>query len=89
MTNKNPYEIRLEVMQMARDYLSDQYHTNLNFAHQAYMKALETGKAMADTWKDHLPKMYGVDEITKKAEELYSFICSGNSKNENKECNKK
>jgi hypothetical protein len=40
MSNKNPFEIRTEMLALAKDYMDQQYHMNVAFAE----KALEAGK---------------------------------------------
>ena len=32
MTNKNPFEIRAEMLQLAKEYMDQQYHMNVQFA---------------------------------------------------------
>jgi len=88
MSNKNPYEIRLEILEMAKSYLESQYYTNLEFARMSYEKAVELGKITQESWKDHIPPMFGVEELLKKANEMYSFICTS-GKSEEKDASKK
>ena len=78
MSNKNPFEIRLEVLKMAKDYLEQQYQTNLSFAQALYTKALESGQVMQDNLSSFIPKSYSVEDIMKKSQELYGFICNTN-----------
>lgn len=78
MSNKNPFEIRLEVLKMAKDYLEQQYQTNLLFAQALYTKALESGQVMQDNLSSFIPKSYSVEDIMKKSQELYGFICNSN-----------
>ena len=75
--NKTPYELRLEMLQMAKDYLDTQY----NFAREAAMTQWQTNVEFASKLKDALapkmpemPKMYGIEEITKMAEQFNKFI---------------
>lgn len=78
MSNKNPFEIRLEILKMAKDYLEQQYQTNLLFAQALYTKALESGQVMQDNLSSFIPKSYSVEDIMKKSQELYGFICNSN-----------
>ena len=36
MSNKNPFEIRAEMLQMAKDYMDQQYHMNVEFTKQLW-----------------------------------------------------
>lgn len=79
MTNKNGFEIRLEVLKMAKEMLDQQYQEASN----AYWQAIQSA---ADKWKMSLtevakimsdltpPKMYSPTEIMEKAQELYGFV---------------
>ena len=74
MSNKNPFEIRTDVLGMAKEYLDKQYEVNLAFAMRAVDIATETGKATAAEIEKYVPKMYSTEELMSKAQELYSFI---------------
>lgn len=66
MSNKNPFEIRSDVLAMAKDYMDKQYQINLEMT----QKMIEAGqKSLAD-----LPTLYTVEELQEKAKELYSFV---------------
>jgi len=69
MTNKNPFEIRAEMLQLAKDYMDQQYQMNIQFTE----KLIEEGKKTADELKDAY-KMYTMDELMEKAKEMYSFV---------------
>lgn len=74
MSNKNPFELRTDILSMAKDYMDRQQEVSMQFAHRAYEVALEAGKVTAETWKDFMPAQYSIDDLTKKAAELYSFV---------------
>ena len=69
MSNKNPFEIRTEMLQLAKDYMDTQYHMNVEFA----QRALDTGKKTVEEVQD-MYKMYSMDELMEKAKEMYSFV---------------
>jgi hypothetical protein len=69
MTNKNPFEIRAEMLQLAKDYMDQQYHMNIQFAE----KMMEQNKQSADDFKD-MYKMYSIEELMEKAKEMYNFV---------------
>jgi len=69
MSNKNPFEIRTEMLQLAKDYMDQQYHMNVAFAE----KALETGRKSIEDVQE-MYKMYSMEDLMEKAKEMYSFV---------------
>jgi hypothetical protein len=69
MTNKNPFEIRADMLAMAKDYMDQQYHINMDFVRQLY----EQNKVTAEEFKAAC-QPYSIEEMMKKAQELYSFV---------------
>lgn len=67
--NKNPFEIRAEILQLAKDYMDQQYHMNITFAE----KMVEQNKKTIEELQD-MYKMYSVEDLMKKAQEMYSFV---------------
>jgi hypothetical protein len=76
--NKNAYEIRLEVLKMAKEMMDNQYRDASN----AYWLQIESSanlwnKTIEDALKHskiEQPKMYTPSEIMEKANELYQFV---------------
>ena len=69
MANKNPFEIRAEILQLAKDYLDQSYQMNLAFM----QKAAEQGKKTFEEYQE-ATKMYSMEELMNKAKEMYSFV---------------
>ena len=69
MSNKNPFEIRAEMLQLAKDYMDQQCHMNVQFAENM----MEKGKKSIEEIKD-VYQMYPMDELMDKAKEMYSFV---------------
>jgi hypothetical protein len=69
MTTKNPFEIRAEMLQLAKEYMDQQYHMNIQFAE----KMMDQGKKTAEELKE-MYKMYTMEELMEKAKEMYSFV---------------
>lgn len=73
MSNKNPFEIRADMLQLAKDYMDQQYHMNIQF----YENMVVEGKKAREEIKDKLEeayKMYSTEELMAKAKEMYSFV---------------
>jgi hypothetical protein len=71
MSNKDPFEIRADIMALAKDYLDKQAALNMQY----WEKMMEIGKATIDEAKAanvYVP--YSMEELTKKAQEMYSFV---------------
>jgi len=64
MSNKNPFEIRTDVLAMAKDYMDKQYELNLEMARKMN-EAMEGYK---------MPTMYTTEELMAKAREFYAFV---------------
>jgi hypothetical protein len=74
MSNKTPYEIRLDVLAMAKDYFDKLHSANLAFAQEAFRQAVALNTATLDQWKTFAPECHTADDILKKAAEFYAFI---------------
>jgi hypothetical protein len=69
MSNKNPFEIRAEMLNIAKEYLDDQHKLNMKFME----KMVEEGqKSVADL--QDVYKMYTMEDLLEKAKEMYSFV---------------
>ena len=62
----NPFEIRTEIMAMAKAYMDKQLELNIEYTN----KMIELGKA---TMED-LPAMYSTEELLEQARKMYSFV---------------
>ena len=78
MSNKTPFEIRLEILQMAKEYMDKVQATQVEFAKDAFYKASEIHHLTVDEAKklveSFIPKQYTIDELMKQATSMYSFI---------------
>lgn len=71
---KTPYELRMEMVQLANHYFSRIQEVNTSVAMQAFDHAIKIGQASYADWQQYAPKQYSLDEVLKKAEELYKFV---------------
>jgi len=69
MSSKNPFEIRAEMLQLAKEYMDQQYHMNIQFAE----KMMDQGKKTAEELQE-MYKMYSMEDLMEKAKEMYSFV---------------
>jgi len=79
MSNKNPFEIRAEMLKLAKDYMDQQYHMNIQF----YENMIAEGKKVREEVEDQLKdayKMYSMEELMNKAKEMYTFVSEKGNK---------
>jgi hypothetical protein len=70
----NPYELRFRLLEMATGYLQDKQERQLNYAIDAWEFAKERGTADMKVFTDLQPDPYTIEDIKKKAAELYEFV---------------
>jgi tRNA A58 N-methylase Trm61 len=71
---KNPYEIRLDVLKMAKEMMDRQYEANYEAAMQSIKFMKEAGKPFTGNFDSYVPDMYKPESVMEKAQELYQFI---------------
>ena len=49
--NKNPFELRAEMLQLAKEYMDQQYHMNVKFAENMVTQGKKTVEDIQDTQK--------------------------------------
>jgi len=79
--NKNPFEIRAEMLQLAKEYMDQQYHMNIQFLENMIYEAQKAnffgGKKAREEIEEQLKeayKMYSMEDLMAKAKEMYSFV---------------
>ena len=70
----NPYELRFRLLEMAQGYLQDRTQEKQEFAYQAWDLAKENGEANMELWNELQPDLFSIEDIKKKANELYEFV---------------
>ena len=67
--SKNPFEIRAEMVQLAKEYMDKQQEMNVQFAKDMF----EQGKMQMEQFQEAC-KMYSMEDMMNKAQEMYSFV---------------
>ena len=70
----NPYELRFRLLEMAQGYLQDRQEETKDFFYQAWDLAKENGEANMKLFEELQPETYTIEDIKKKATELYEFV---------------
>lgn len=73
MTNKNPFEIRAEMLTLAKDYMDQQYKMNVQFTENLVKESGEARAAFQEQLEEAY-KMYSTEQLMEKAKEMYSFV---------------
>lgn len=69
MTNKNPFELRADVLAMAKDYLDKQCELNTQLATKLYEVGQQTQEDLQAAMKG-----YDIQTLTETAKDMYSFV---------------
>lgn len=73
-SNKNPFELRFDVLKMAKEMMDQQHAMAESLFYQQLDAAKEQHKDFNEVLEKYMPKMYQPAEVMQKAEELYKFI---------------
>ena len=74
MSNKNPYELRFDVLAMAKELADRAYDQQQQIFWTMVGQAQEQAEDLEKVVEKYTPKMYQPKEIMEKAEELYHFV---------------
>ena len=72
--SSNPFELRFKILEMAQGYLQDQVRRNQDYFSLAWELAQGQGEANQELWEELQPETYSIEDIKKKASELYEFV---------------
>ena len=74
--NKNGYEIRTEILAMAKDMVAQEY----TYKWQGWEMAANRDDKGVITTKVGMPEFPGLDQVLATAEKMYSFVNQGSKK---------
>jgi hypothetical protein len=74
MSTKNPYELRFDVLAMAKELADRAYDQQQQVFWTMVNQAQENKSDIESVVEKYTPKMYQPKEIMEKAEELYNFV---------------
>ena len=75
--NKNGYEIRTEILDMAKGLISEEYHSKFRGWEMSVAKDEKTGQVVTTV---AMPTFPGLDKILETAEKMYSFVNQNTTK---------
>jgi hypothetical protein len=70
----NPYQIRYDVLNMAKEIVDKNYDMQLELAYKAMEMHKENTQQAMEAYKQYVPKMMTPEEIKAQADKLYEFV---------------
>ena len=75
--NKNGYEIRTEILSMAKDLVAQDFQVKFNGWEMTAERDEKTGQIVS---KVNMPEFPGLEKVLETAEKMYSFVNNGATK---------
>jgi hypothetical protein len=75
--NKNGYEIRTDILAMAKDLVQQDFQVKFQGWEMTATRDEKTGQIVS---KVDMPEFPGMDKVLEAAEKMYSFVNSGTKK---------
>ena len=71
---KNPYELRYDVLVMAKNMADKVYEDNLELTKKAIELQKENSEQLLEAWSKYIPTMYTPEKLKEMADTLYGFV---------------
>ena len=75
--NKNGYEIRTDILAMAKDLVAQDFHVKFQGWELTAQRDEKTGQIVSTV---AMPQFPGLDKVLETAEKMYAFVNASNSK---------
>ena len=75
--NKNGYEIRSDILDMAKGLVTEEFHAKFQGWEMSAAKDSKTGKLVTTVG---MPEFPGLDKVLETAEKMYAFVNTGAKK---------
>ena len=72
--NKNGYEIRTDILDMAKGLVSEEFHSKFQGWEMTATRDEKTGQIVSTV---AMPTFPGLDKVLETAEKMYSFVNAG------------
>ena len=72
--NKNGYEIRTDILDMAKGLVSEEFHSKFRGWEMSVAKDEKTGQVVT---KVDMPQFPGLEKVLETAEQMYAFVNTG------------
>jgi hypothetical protein len=75
--NKNGYEIRTDILAMAKDLVAQDFQVKFNGWEMTATRDEKTGQIVN---KVNMPEFPGIDKVLETSEKMYAFVNAGSRK---------
>ncbi len=75
--NRNPFEIRADLIAAAKSYYDQIYAANVEFARITFAELVKHNTVHMSEWTKYVPPAPTMDDILARAQEMYDFISTG------------
>ena len=75
--NKNGYEIRTDILDMAKGLVSEEFHSKFRGWEMTASRDEKTGQVVTTVG---MPEFPGLDKVLEAAEKMYAFVNAGAKK---------
>lgn len=75
--NKNGYEIRTDILAMAKDMVQQDFQVKLHGWELSAKRDEKTGQIISEV---KMPEFPGIDKVLETAEKMYAFVNTGTKK---------
>jgi uncharacterized radical SAM superfamily Fe-S cluster-containing enzyme len=75
--SKNGYEIRSDILEMAKSLVTEDFHVKFNGWQMTAAKDEKTGQIVS---KVEMPEFPGLEKVLETAEKMYAFVNTGAKK---------
>ena len=72
--NKNGYEIRTDILDMAKGLVTEEFHSKFQGWEMSTARDEKTGKLVTTVG---MPEFPGLDKVLETAEKMYAFVNAG------------
>ena len=69
-----PFDIRNNLITIANEYLQKQQELSKDFAEKTFNELVKSGEKLHTDYTQYMPKMYTMQDVIDKANELYGFV---------------
>jgi hypothetical protein len=74
MSNKSPFEIRLEILKMTAELMQAEYESNVEFAQEVF-ESIKDKTALTTAQLDKfMPKPFDFEDMVAKSKQFYEFV---------------
>ena len=74
MSNKSPFEIRLEILKMTAELMQAEYASNVEFAQEVFESIKDKTALTTSQLDKFMPKPFDFEDMVAKSKQFYEFV---------------